>query len=43
MGLIVVIGIIVISWILSDIKIELRRRNQLQEEHNKILKDNYGK
>ena len=42
MELIVVIGIIVISWILSDIKIELRRRNQLQEKHNEILKDNHG-
>lgn len=43
MEIIIVLGIIIISWILSDIKIELVRRNHLQQEHNKILKENNGK
>jgi hypothetical protein len=33
------LGILFIHWKLDDIKIELKYRNTLQKENNKILKD----
>ena len=32
------IGFLIIGWILSDIKIELKYKNKLMEEQNEILK-----
>ena len=32
------IGFLIIGWILSDIKIELKYKNQLMEEQNDILR-----